>query len=74
MAQHNHFGNEAEQKALDYLLQKGYTLLEKNYRYGHAKVDLLMQKKKKLICVEIKARSIDFFGTPESFICLKKFV
>jgi Holliday junction resolvase-like predicted endonuclease len=29
MAQHNRFGNEAEEKALDYLLQKGYTLLEK---------------------------------------------
>ena len=66
MAQHNRFGNEAEEKALDYLLQKGYTLLEKNYRYGHAEVDLLilMQKKEKLICVEVKARSIDFFGTP----------
>ena len=72
MAQHNHFGNEAEEKALDYLLQKGYTLLKKNYRYGHAEVDLLMQKKKKLICVEVKARSTDFFGTPESFISSKK--
>ena len=68
MAQHNRFGNEAEEKALDYLLQKGYTLLEKNYRYGHAEVDLLMQKKEKLICVEVKARSTDFFGTPQSFI------
>ena len=48
MAQHNRFGNEAEEKALDYLLQKGYTFLEKNYRYGHAEVDLLMQKKEKL--------------------------
>ena len=64
MAQHNRFGNEAEEKALDYLLQKGYTLLEKNYRYGLAEVDLLMQKKEKLICVEVKARSTDFFGTP----------
>ncbi len=72
MAQHNRFGNEAEEKALDYLLQKGYTLLEKNYRYGHAEVDLLMQKKEKLICVEVKARSTDFFGTPQSFISSKK--
>ncbi|CAI8292490.1 MAG: Uncharacterised protein [uncultured Bacteroidota bacterium] len=72
MAQHNRFGNEAEEKALDYLLQKGYTLLGKNYRYGHAEVDLLMQKKEKLICVEVKARSTDFFGTPQSFISSKK--
>ena len=31
-----------------------------------------MQKKKKLISVEVKARSTDFFGTPESFISSKK--
>lgn len=50
MAQHNRFGNEAEEKALDYLLQKGYTLLEKNYRYGHAeegKVNMCGGKSKK---------------------------
>ena len=55
MAQHNRFGNEAEEKALEKKKKKGYTLLEKNYRYGHAEVDLLMQKKEKLICVEVKA-------------------
>lgn len=72
MAQHNLFGDKAEEKALTFLLDKGYTLLEKNYRYGHAEVDLLMKKRQKLICVEVKARSTDFFGTPESFISSKK--
>jgi len=55
MAQHNLFGTQAEEKALEYLLQRGYQLLEKNYRYAHAEVDLLMRKKDKLICVEVKA-------------------
>jgi putative endonuclease len=72
MAQHNLFGLIAEEKALKYLLGKGYCLLEKNYRYGHAEVDLLMQKNQYLICVEVKARSTDFFGSPESFITSKK--
>jgi len=58
---------------LDYLLQKGYTLLEKNYHNADAEVDLLIYKKKKLICVEVKVRSTDFFVTPESFISSKKF-
>lgn len=48
MAQHNLFGDKAEEKALTFLLDKGYTLLEKNYRYGHAEVDLLMKKKAKV--------------------------
>lgn len=29
MAQHNLFGTQAEEKALEYLLQRGYQLLEK---------------------------------------------
>jgi Holliday junction resolvase-like predicted endonuclease len=36
MAQHNLFGQEAESKALSFLTNKGYILLEKNYRFGKA--------------------------------------
>lgn len=46
MAQHNLFGQEAEKRALAYLKQKNYKLLRKNYRFGKAEVDLLMQKKR----------------------------
>ena len=51
MAEHNLFGKEAEAKAKAYLLNKGYALLEQNYRAGRAEVDLLMQKKEKLIYI-----------------------
>ena len=66
------FGKHAERYALNYLLQKGYLLLAKNYRYNRAEVDLLMQKNNQLVCVEVKARSTAFFGSPESFISPKK--
>lgn len=66
------FGKQAERYALNYLLQKGYFLLAKNYRYNHAEVDLLMQENKQLVCVEVKARNTTFFGEPESFINIKK--
>ena len=72
MAQHNLFGQEAESKALSFLTNKGYILLEKNYRFGKAEIDLLMKDDNILICVEVKARSTDFFGSPESFISSKK--
>ena len=72
MAQHNLFGQEAEQKALSFLVDKGYVLLEKNYRFGKAEIDLLMKHQDILICIEVKARSTDFSGTPESFISSKK--
>ena len=66
------FGKLAERYALNYLLQKGYFLLAKNYRYNDAEVDLLMQENKQLVCVEVKARNTAFFGEPESFINTKK--
>ena len=72
MAQHNLFGQEAESKALSFLTNKGYILLEKNYRFGKAEIDLLMKDDNILVCVEVKARSTDFFGSPESFISSKK--
>ena len=72
MAEHNLFGKEAEAKAKAYLLNKGYALLEQNYRAGRAEVDLLMQKKEKLICIEVKARSTDFFELPSNLFPQKK--
>ena len=72
MAQHNLFGKQAEERVLSFLIEKGYIFLEKNYRYRHAEVDLLVRHKNELICVEVKARSTTFFGTPESFISSKK--
>ena len=72
MAEHNLFGREAEKRALDYLTANDYILLRKNYRFRKAEVDLLMQKDDLLICVEVKARSTNFFGAPEQFITSKK--
>ena len=72
MAQHNLFGQEAESKALSFLTNKGYILLEKNYRFGKAEIYLLIKDDNILFCVIEKARTPDFFGSPESFISLKK--
>ena len=72
MAEHNLLGAEAERKALAYLSEKGYQLLKKNYRFQKAEVDLIMQQDTTLICVEVKARTTDFFGAPEQFISSKK--
>jgi putative endonuclease len=73
MAQHNLFGTKAEIYGRDFLLNKGYLLLAQNYRYGRSEVDLLMQKKETLICVEVKARSTDFFGSQKNLFLQKKY-
>ena len=72
MAQHNELGKKGEQLAIDFLLDKGYTILEKNYRYLKAEVDIIVQKEQVLAAVEVKTRSTAYFGNPEEFVNPKK--
>ena len=72
MAQHNELGKKGEQLAIDFLVDKGYTILEKNYRYLKAEVDIIAQKKDVLAVVEVKTRSTDYFGNPQDFVNPKK--
>ena len=45
MAEHNELGKKGEQLAVDFLIKNGYIILEKNYRYLKAEVDIIAQKK-----------------------------
>ena len=68
MAQHNQLGEEGEKAACDYLIQKGYKILERNYRFHRNEVDIIATFNNELIAVEVKSRSSAFFGNPEEFI------
>lgn len=72
MAEHNEFGKQGEEAALRYLHANGYQVLERNYRYQHAEIDLVAQKGKMLIFVEVKSRSSTAFGNPEEFVSFTK--
>ena len=63
MAQHNELGKKGEQLAIDYLIKKGYKILEKNWRF---------QKAENLAVVEVKTRSSIDFGNPQDFVNPKK--
>lgn len=72
MAQHNELGKKGEELAMDFLIDKGYKILEKNYRYLKAEVDIIAQKEDVLAVVEVKTRSTDYFGNPQDFVNPKK--
>jgi len=72
MAQHNELGKKGEQLAIDFLIDKGYKVLEKNYRYLKAEVDIIVQKNNVLAVIEVKTRSSAYFGNPEEFVNPKK--
>ena len=72
MSNSYNFGQEAEKRAADYYRSLGFHILQKNYRYRKAEVDLIVQKDKLLVVVEVKARSSTYFGDPQSFVSKKK--
>lgn len=65
-------GDRAEQKAIDFLIEKRYTILETNYRYKRSEIDIIAQKDNVLHIIEVKYRSNNRFGYPEEFVDDKK--
>lgn len=72
MATHNDLGKKGEAFAISYLQEKEYVILEQNYRYLKAEVDIIAQKGNDLIAVEVKTRSSLSFGNPQDFVNKKK--
>lgn len=68
MAEHYDLGREGEKMAKDYLVKRGYIILEVNYRHLKAEVDIIAQKGVSLIAVEVKTRSTSDFGNPQDFV------
>ena len=65
-------GNKGENLAAEFLQQKGYELVTRNYRYKHAEIDLIVKRNDVLVFVEVKTRSSTSFGEPEAFVDTKK--
>jgi len=65
-------GQEAEDMAAAFLTSKGYEIVERNYRYRRAEIDLIARKSNWLIFVEVKMRSSNAFGYPEEFVDYQK--
>lgn len=72
MATHTDLGNKGEQLAVNYLEKKGYEVLERNYRFQKAEVDIIARHENILAIVEVKTRTSADFGSPEDFVKPKK--
>jgi len=72
LAELHETGKKGEKMAVDLLRSKGYQILETNWRFSRAEIDIIAKIDEILIFVEVKTRSSDFFGQPEEFINDKK--
>lgn len=65
-------GRLGENLAREYLIKKGYRILQSNFHTRFGEIDLITTKDKKLIFVEVKTKIGDQFGTPEEMIDKRK--
>ena len=72
MAEHNDLGKQGEELAVDFLQQNGYEILETNWIFQKAEIDIIAQKGTVLAVVEVKTRSSIEFGLPQEFVKRKK--
>lgn len=65
-------GKKGEDIAVEYLEEKGYQILERNWRLKKAEIDIICTKDNTLIFVEVKTKSYQYFGKPEESITQRK--
>lgn len=84
--QFSHFrkGSEGEKLAVKFLVNKNFTILETNIRFGLHEVDIVALEEQKtdeysksmpvptLVFCEVKTRSCDLFGNPSLAVTPKK--
>lgn len=66
------FSQNAEIIAADFLVKKGFKIRAQNFRYKRFEIDLIAQKGRLIVFVEVKARKNNLFGHPEDFVNHKK--
>lgn len=72
MAEHNDLGKLGEEMAVEFLQKNGYEILETNWTFQKAEVDIIAKKENTLAIVEVKTRSSLEFGLPQDFVKPKK--
>lgn len=66
------FGNMGERLAEQYLLEKDFRVLSRNYRTKIGEIDLIVMKEKLLVFVEVKTRKTKNYGKGFEAVHVKK--
>ena len=65
-------GDWAEDQAEAFLRQKGMEVVERNWRYKRAEIDIVARDGEVLVFVEVKMKSGVYFGRPEEVVDSRK--
>lgn len=67
-----HTGDIGETIATNFLIKRGFNIIERNWRYKHLEIDIIASLKQKLHFVEVKTRTNLKFGMPEESVSQAK--
>jgi uncharacterized protein (TIGR00252 family) len=71
-AEHLQTGVWGEELAAAYLREKGYVILERDWRSKHRDIDIVAQQANSIVFVEVKTRRNREFAEPETAVDYKK--
>lgn len=72
MAESHETGKKGEEMAKTFLENKGYVVLETNWRSGHNELDIIAKTENTIVVAEVKTRKTNYFGEPEEFVTKSK--
>jgi putative endonuclease len=72
MAEKNETGKQGEAEARRYLEEKGYRVLEANWRFHRFELDIVATNSQELVVVEVKTRSENYLARPETAVDKRK--
>lgn len=65
-------GNLGEDLACDFLEQKGYKIISRNYHSRFGEIDIIAEKEKVVHFVEVKYKQNQGYGLPQEAVTKKK--
>lgn len=65
-------GRAGEEAAVQHLTKNGFSIIKRNYRFGHYEVDIIAKKNEELRFIEVKTRSSSYWGLPKEFVGRKQ--
>lgn len=72
MAEHNELGKWGEEIASRYLQEKGYVIIERDWKSGKKDIDIIAIDNDVYVFVEVKSRQNRMFSEPENAVNYNK--
>lgn len=61
-------GKLGEDTATNYLIEKGYIILDRNFECRQGEIDIIAKDKEEIVFVEVKTRTSNKYGTPSEAV------